>query len=157
MSFFNELALAFKPDINNLFISYGFECRKLFYGGEIFYCVIDILKCLGYSEYKAVLKKTLKKNISKNNRFTIKQLQEKYKTCSCFSGKNDINNDLISSQDEDELEYIYTNKLGLCRITGSPNNLEVGSFRYFVYIVLLPTLDNKYKEMLKKKIINSMN
>jgi prophage antirepressor-like protein len=73
----NELAISFKKIVDELFSSQGFECRKLFYGDEVFYCGRDILKCLGYSEEKRKVYESLNK-LREEDKFTIGELEEKY-------------------------------------------------------------------------------
>ncbi len=175
MSSFNELAITFKKIIDDLFSSQGFECRKLFYGDEVFYCGRDILKCLNYSEEKSAIKEMLSK-LDKNDKFTIKELEEKYNQSLGGSfkmppngieekynqslggsfkmppnGIEDLNQKLISSLDRYEMKYIYINKIALYELIGSSKKLEAKPFKDFIYRTLLPALDNKYKELMNQK------
>ena len=104
---FNELAISFKKIVDDLFSSQGFECRKLFYGDEVFYCGRDILKCLGYSEDSRKVYESLSK-LRSEDKFTINALEEKYQSLSL-----DTNKELISSLNQYEMKYIYINTNGL--------------------------------------------
>ena len=89
MTSFNELAITFKNILDDLFNSNGFECRKLFYGDEIFYCGKDILKCLGYGQDRKDVYKALSK-LEECVKFTINELEEKYSP-STLKVDNEIN------------------------------------------------------------------
>ena len=154
MTSFNELALAFRNIIDDLFNSNGFECRKLFYGDEIFYCGRDILKCLNYGDERRSVREILSK-INENDKFTIKELQEKYLSLHLKgSDKNiecGINQELLNKLDKYEMKYIYVNKVALYELIGSSKKPEAKPFKDFIYRTLLPALDNKYKELLNQK------
>merc|ERR1712065_66424 len=124
MTSFNELALAFRNIIDDLFNSNGFECRKLFYGDEIFYCGRDILKCLNYSENGRDITKILLK-INDKDKFTIGELLKLHSSLA-LKASDDLNKDFGSSQ-----------------------KAEAKPFQDFIYDTLLPALDNKYKELIK--------
>jgi len=149
MTSFNELALAFRNIIDDLFNSNGFECRKLFYGDEIFYCGRDILKCLNYSENGRDITKILLK-INDKDKFTIGELLKLHSSLA-LKASDDLNKDLISSQNQYELKYIYINKQALYRLIGSSKKAEAKPFQDFIYDTLLPALDNKYKELIKSE------
>ena len=77
MTSFNELAVTFRTIIDDLFNSNGFECRKLFYGKDIYYCGRDILKCLNYNENTKRVANTLNK-LRAEDKFSILKIQELY-------------------------------------------------------------------------------
>lgn len=108
---FNELAISFKKIVDDLFSSQGFECRKLFYGDEVFYCGRDILSCLKYISNDKNVSKTLNK-LREQDKFTIKDLQEKYSSHG-FKLSDDPNKELISSLNQYEMQHIYINTNGL--------------------------------------------
>lgn len=136
----NESHMSFQEIIDNLFISNGYECRKLFYCDGIFYCCKDVLKCLNYSQDTDSEKEILSK-INNNNKFRIKELKEKHRRCPSFLDGIDTNIDLFSSQNEEEIKYIYINQTALLELITSLKTAEANIFKDFVYKSLLPTLD----------------
>lgn len=50
MTFLKNLTIEFKKITNELFSSNGFECSKLFYEKNVYYCARDVLLCLNYDE-----------------------------------------------------------------------------------------------------------
>lgn len=145
---FKNIALEFKKIIDKSFSSNGFECRKLFYEKNVYYCAIDVLKYLGYNEENGSLKKILE-TIDKKNKFTINELREMYKKDDCL----DINLKLISSLTNHEKKYIFIDKNGLCKLLNSSNKKEAKPFQDFIYDILLSTLDKAAEEYDKQKDI----
>ncbi|QKE44472.1 putative Bro-N domain-containing protein [Yalta virus] len=153
MTSFNELAITFKNIIDDLFNSNNFECRKLVYGKDIYYCGRDILKCLNYNEDKNAIKEVLLK-LDKSDKFTIKELEEKYSSGILklpHDNFKEINKEILNSLNQYEMKYIYINKIGLYELIGSSKKPEAKPFKNFIYRILLPALDNKYEELLNQK------
>lgn len=86
----------------------GFECKKLYYENDTYYCVRDILKCLKYGDEKYDISKILKK-LQHLDKFTIIQLQEKYN----YTKDNDPNKGLINSLSKYQMKQIYINNDGI--------------------------------------------
>ena len=149
---FNELAISFKKIVDDLFSSQGFECRRLVYGKNIYYCGRDILKCLNYSEDKKVISKTLNK-LRDEDKFTIDVLESKKYSRSYSQGDPDINvnKDLLDSLDQYERNYIFINKQALYYLIGNSKKEEAKPFQDFIYYTLLPALDDKYEELMIQK------
>lgn len=149
---FNELAISFKKIVDELFSSQGFECRRLVYGKNIYYCGRDILKCLNYSEEKSVIRRTLNK-LREQDKFTIEFLERNYiqGRHAQYPSEVNINKDLLDSLDQYERNYIFINKTALYYLIGNSKKEEAKPFQDFIYYILLPALDNKYEELMNQK------
>lgn len=156
MDTFTKKTIVFNYIVDKLFETNGFECRKLHYGKDIFYCAKDILSCLDYSDEESVTKKNLNK-INKKNKFTFKELEKIYNVSELSDTKAeslfDINKETISSFTQYEKDYIFLNKEGLYKLINSSNKKRGEEFKYFVYDVLLPMLDSLSEECDKQKYI----
>lgn len=158
MASYNKLTAKFKTIVNFLFKSNGFQCRKLFYGNEVFYCCRDILMCSNYSEYMGIITEILLL-INKDDKFTIKELEEKYSWSTSKTDNNNISNqnkELISSQEQYELEYIYINKTVLYKLISYFKKPKAKAFKDFIYRIL-PILDDIYKELILEEQEKLMN
>lgn len=101
----NHLSVIFKDLIEEIFITHGFTCRKLYYGNEVYYCARDILKALNYSSHRTSIFNTLLK-LKHINKFTIQELQDIYNI------EIDHNIDVLLSNQRNHDRFIYVNKEG---------------------------------------------
>ena len=150
MALFDDL-VGFKSIIDGLLNTNGFECRKLFYNDEIFYCARDILKCLGYNGDKKKITFILNK-LRREDKYTINELEKKFKsTPPMVHPEININQMVINSLSPNEKNYIFVNKQGLYYLIGNSNKEGSREFKDFIYYTLLPTLEDKHKELINKQ------
>lgn len=111
MTSLKNLAVEFKKITDELFVSNGFECRKLYYGKKVYYCVRDIFKCLGYTEDRGTVNKMLNK-LRNEDKFLIKDLEKRNKTDRASQTRSDfnINKELIDSLNKYEKDFTFVNK-----------------------------------------------
>jgi hypothetical protein len=102
---------SFKKLFDELSKQNGFECKKLYYGDEVYYCVRDVLKCLKYSNEEYDISRGLKK-LKNLDKFTIIQLQEKYN----YTNENDPNKNLLNSLNRYQMKHMYVDNEGMKHI-----------------------------------------
>jgi len=109
-----KLRLKFNDFLEKKFTENKIFCKKLFYSGEIYYCWEDVISC--YKEYHLnFFKKFLNEEIDSIDKYSIEELQRNRPENNPFEK---LNNDLIISLEEDELDDVYITKKGLFKFIG---------------------------------------
>lgn len=86
----------------------SFECKKLYYEDEVYFCVRDVLKYLKYGNQEYDISRSLKK-LKDLDKFTIIQLQEMYN----YTNENDPNKELLASLNQYQMKHMYVDRKGL--------------------------------------------
>lgn len=140
-----------KNVIDNLFMVNGLDCRKLYYGNVIFFCLVDLFDCLDYKKLNTTY---LLHCLDDTDMFTVDDLQALYKE----ETENDINKEIINSLDQYEKKYTYINQSALIELVNYTTQGDKLNFFYsFVYNKLIPTIDNIFYNPDKdKEMVNGV-
>lgn len=142
----NNLILKFNNFLEKKFIENKIFCKKLFYFEEVYYCWKDVIGC--YKDYHLnFFENFLNQEIEPNDKHSIEELQKNRPENNPFEK---LNNDLIISLEEDELDDLYITKKALFKFIGIMEHKKKKSeFINFIYNDLSSFLDISNKPLNK--------
>lgn len=151
---FHSKPTSFKKIFEEILKNNGFECKKLYYENDTYYCVRDILKCLKYGDESYDISIIIKK-LKNLDKFTIDQLQKKYN----YTIETDPNRQLLKTLNQYQMKHIYINNQGMNTLLISVIK-PVPDFLLGMCRVLNIDINKNYikkeKKMLKKNRLSNL-